>query len=190
MQNWVRKSHSARFLNPIRLHLIIPRVSPVKTQLIYCQLKWRHVSTRGVIIRSIIEPCLRYINRKCTFLGSQNVYNSERTWVQFIIINIKEWTLWSVPSPESQLLSPTFLRSPNCSPSLVVCGDLISKGFGLVAFFASVIASFVCIHLSCLVCIQSVVHGVRSRLFCGGIVEIDIYTIIYNKMYTCLFYCI
>jgi len=35
-----------------------------------------------------------------------------------IIINIKDWTLWSVPSPELQLLSPTFLLSSNCSPSL------------------------------------------------------------------------
>jgi len=35
----------------------IPRVSSVKTQLIYCQLKWRHASTQGVIIRTIIEPC-------------------------------------------------------------------------------------------------------------------------------------
>jgi len=50
---------------------------------------------------------------------------------------------------------------------LVVCSDMISKGFGLVAFFASVKASSVCIHLSCLVCIQSVVHGVWGRLFCG-----------------------
>ena len=50
---------------------------------------------------------------------------------------------------------------------LVVCSDMISKEFGLVAFFACVKASSVCIHLSCLVCIQSVVHGVRSRLFCG-----------------------
>jgi len=49
----------------------------------------------------------------------------------------------------------------------VVCSDMISKGFGLVAFFASVKASSVCIHLSCPVCIRSVVHGVRSRLFCG-----------------------
>jgi hypothetical protein len=30
---------------------------------------------------------------------------------------------------------------------LVVCSDMISKGFGLVAFFASVKASSVCIHL-------------------------------------------
>jgi hypothetical protein len=50
---------------------------------------------------------------------------------------------------------------------LVVCSDMISKGLGLVAFFASVKTSSVCIHLPCLVCIQSVVHGVRSRLFCG-----------------------
>ena len=50
---------------------------------------------------------------------------------------------------------------------LVVCSGMISKGFGLVAFFASVKASSVCICLSCPVCIQSVVHGLRSRLFCG-----------------------
>jgi len=50
---------------------------------------------------------------------------------------------------------------------LVVCSDMISKGFGFVAFFASVKASSVCIRLSCLVCIQPVVHGIWSRLFCG-----------------------
>jgi len=50
---------------------------------------------------------------------------------------------------------------------LVIYSDMISKGFILVAFFASVKASSVCIYLSCLVCIQSLVHGVRSRLFCG-----------------------
>ena len=36
---------------------------------------------------------------------------------------------------------------------LVVCSGMISKGFGCVAFFASVKASSVCIHLSCLVCL-------------------------------------
>jgi hypothetical protein len=50
---------------------------------------------------------------------------------------------------------------------LVVCSDMISKGFGIVTFFASVKASSVCIRLSCLACIQSVFHGVWSRLFCG-----------------------
>jgi hypothetical protein len=37
-----------------------------------------------------------------------------------IIINIKNWTLWSFPSPELQLLSPPFLRSSNCSPPCVL----------------------------------------------------------------------
>jgi hypothetical protein len=50
---------------------------------------------------------------------------------------------------------------------LVVCSNMISKGFGLVAFFASVKTSSVSIHLSCLIRIQSVVHGVWSLLFCG-----------------------
>ena len=36
---------------------------------------------------------------------------------------------------------------------LVVCSVMISKGIGFVAFFASVKASSVCIHLSCLVCL-------------------------------------
>ena len=36
---------------------------------------------------------------------------------------------------------------------LVGCSGMISKRFGFVAFFASVKASSVCIHLSCLVCL-------------------------------------
>jgi len=36
---------------------------------------------------------------------------------------------------------------------LVVCSGMISKVFGFVAFFASVEASPVCIHLSCIVCL-------------------------------------
>jgi len=35
----------------------------------------------------------------------------------------------------------------------VVCGGIISKGFGFVAFFPSVKVSSVCVHLSCLVCL-------------------------------------
>ena len=50
---------------------------------------------------------------------------------------------------------------------LAVCSGMISKGFGFVAFFASMKASSVCIHLSCPVCLQSAVRGVCSRLFCG-----------------------
>jgi hypothetical protein len=50
---------------------------------------------------------------------------------------------------------------------LVGCSEMISKGFGLVAFFAGVKASSVGIHLSCLVCCLSVVRGEWSRLFCG-----------------------
>ena len=36
---------------------------------------------------------------------------------------------------------------------LVVCSGMISKGFGFVAFFARLKASFFCIHLYCLVCL-------------------------------------
>jgi hypothetical protein len=50
---------------------------------------------------------------------------------------------------------------------LVDCSGMILKGFGCVAFFAGVKASSFCIHLPCLVCIQSVVCGVWSCLFYG-----------------------
>jgi hypothetical protein len=52
---------------------------------------------------------------------------------------------------------------------LVDCSGMILKGFSFVAFFAGVKASSFCIHLSCLVCNQSVVRGVWSRLFYGKI---------------------
>ena len=40
------------------------------------------------------------------------------TIIIIINMNIKDRTLWSVPSPKLQLLSPAFLWSSNCSPSL------------------------------------------------------------------------
>jgi len=45
------------------LNFNILTVSSVQTQLIYCPLKWRHVSTHRIIIiiRPIIELCLMYI---------------------------------------------------------------------------------------------------------------------------------
>jgi len=46
---------------------------------------------------------------------------------------------------------------------LVVCSGMISKGFGFVAFFAGVKVSSVCVQISCLVCLQSVVRGVCSH---------------------------
>ena len=49
----------------------------------------------------------------------------------------------------------------------VVCSGMIWKGFGFVAFFASVEASSVCIRLYCLICLWSVIRGLCSRLFCG-----------------------
>jgi len=50
---------------------------------------------------------------------------------------------------------------------LVICSGMISKGFGFVVFFASEKSSSVCIHLSCIVCLYSVVRGVCSHLLCG-----------------------
>ena len=46
---------------------------------------------------------------------------------------------------------------------LVDCSGMILKGFGCVAFFACVKASSFCIHLSCLVCIRSIVHDHKTN---------------------------
>ena len=56
-----------------------------------------------------------------TFSGQltpHTTYNHVQHIYIIIIINIKDWTLWSVPSPQLQQLAPTLLRSSNCSPSL------------------------------------------------------------------------
>ena len=45
---------------------------------------------------------------------------------------------------------------------LVVCSGMISNSFGFVAFYASVKASSVCIHLSCLVFIYTVYNLMYS----------------------------
>ena len=84
-----------------------------------------------------------------------------------IVINIKDWTLWSVPSPRLQLLTPTFLRSINCSPSLWSVVVWLQRDSVLWKLFTSVENSSVCIRLSCLVCLISVVRGVCSHLYCG-----------------------
>jgi hypothetical protein len=54
---------------------------------------------------------------------------------------------------------------------LVVCSGTILKGFGFVAFFASVEASSICIHLSCLVCfsLQFTAYGVVCFVVIKGI---------------------
>ena len=50
---------------------------------------------------------------------------------------------------------------------LVGCRGMSSRGFGFVAFFVCVQASSFRIHLSCLVCCLSVVHGEWIYLFCS-----------------------
>ena len=75
--------------NVFSLSRCIPRVSSVKIQLIYCQLKWRHVSTQGIIIRPIIEPCLMYIKWKWTS-GIPNVH----FYLMYLKFMYSEWVQW------------------------------------------------------------------------------------------------
>ena len=79
-------------------------------------------SRKGFLLDSIIMKDKTYTNlivktcllNLCLIILNINWSNC----IIIIIINIKDWTLWSVPSPELQLLAPTLLRSYNCSPSL------------------------------------------------------------------------
>jgi hypothetical protein len=70
-----------------------------------------------------------------------------------IIINIKDWTslIRSVSTVTTVLANVSLVFQ--LFSFLVVCRGMISTGFGFVAVFASVNASSVCIHLSCLVCL-------------------------------------
>ena len=93
---------------------------------IWCRLKcvcggpvpsgvWRRVA--GYVFPDVSTK------RTALFFRGWWVLNTSISSVYFII-NIKGWAIWPVPSPQLQLLSPTFLRSSNCSLSLwiiVVC---------------------------------------------------------------------
>jgi hypothetical protein len=115
-------------------------------------LRTRHAVVTGTHIHGL-TPVLIQITAMILVINTHHHYKHQRL-DPFIL---------SVSRVTTALAKVSFVFS--CSPSL--WSVWITKGFSLVAFFACVKASCVCIHLSCLVCIQSVVHGVWSRLFCG-----------------------
>jgi hypothetical protein len=66
---------------------------------------------------------VRTLNTIGAFIKRRNKWTlvamvRHRSIYMIIMINIKGWAIWPVPSPELQLLSPTFLWSPNRSLSL------------------------------------------------------------------------
>ena len=75
----------------------------------YCQL---------LAVFWILEDRLQVYS--CRPIKKMTLLNFEVSGIPtvIIVINIKDRTLWSVPSPQLQLLSPMLLRSSNCSPSL------------------------------------------------------------------------
>ena len=81
--------------------------------LLSCREKtWWQLASRGCWNRA--RPW--HASELVSFLVGLRTY--QHLAIHIIIININDWTLGSVPSPKLQLLSPTFLRSSNCSPSL------------------------------------------------------------------------
>jgi len=78
-----------------------------------CVYVWRY--STGEHPNAILRNFLKAVT---TTRLARNFAARVTTVIIIIIINIKDWALWSVPSPELQLLAPTLLRSSNCSPSL------------------------------------------------------------------------
>ena len=76
-----------------------------------CVCVWRYSTAEhpNAILRNFLKAVTTRLARN---------FAARVTTVIIIIINIKDWTLSSVPSPELQLLAPTLLRSSNCSPCL------------------------------------------------------------------------
>jgi hypothetical protein len=58
-----------------------------------------------------------------------------------IIINIKGWAIWPVPSAELTAALASVSSVSQLFSFLVDCSGMILKGFGVVAFFADVRAS-------------------------------------------------
>jgi len=132
---------------------------------IYCFPRQQWLRERASISRScthclscIILPfCLGKASSFCSF----NTLSLYITWLSnttFIEYNIYHRHNHQGLDPLIRSVSKVTTALPNVSlvfqlfSFIVVCSDMISKGFGFVAFFASVETSFVCIHLSCLVC--------------------------------------
>jgi len=88
-----------------------------------------------------------------SLLGTNILLKTLFSNIIILIISIKDWTslIRSVSRVTTVLakVSPVF----QMSSFLVVCSGMISTRFGFVAFFASVTASSVCIHISCLLCL-------------------------------------
>ena len=72
-------------------------------------------STSSLRKTSVLPPAYLYQKDERYSTGIFRIIN---VLFLIIIINIQGWAIWPVPSPELQLLSPSLLRSPNCSLSL------------------------------------------------------------------------
>ena len=91
--------------------------------------------------------------REILFVLKGLMHGVQNVMFIIIIINIKDWTslIRSVSKVTTVLANVSSVFQ--LFSFLVVCSGMISAGYGFVAFFASVNASSVCIHLSCLVCL-------------------------------------
>jgi len=100
---------------------------------------------------TFFEPCI------VIYVRNKNQQNASFLYCCFKLIHHHHKHQWLDPLIRS--VSRVTAAHANASSVfqlfsfLVVCSGMMSKGFGFVAFFASVKASSVCIHLACLVCL-------------------------------------
>jgi hypothetical protein len=92
------------------MYAILPVASLYYSNLIHIQITTAYLLSKQICIRSTQLSLFDSVVCLSVCLVIEQLH--------IITINIKDWTLWSVPSPELQLLLPTLLGSSNCSPSL------------------------------------------------------------------------
>ena len=147
------------------MHLCVLRGSQNKQRLfLYTALTYRFLKPRQRVFTARYEMGLKS-DRYSFVLKGLNIKDFSGRWVTtcqktytiiiviIIIIYTKDWTslIRSVSRVTTVLANVSSVFQ--LFSFLVVCSDMISTGYGFVAFFASVNASSVCIHLSCLVCL-------------------------------------
>ena len=101
--------------------------------------------------KDLLAPCmyrescriLLHLSNKCTIYIYIYISHHKHQWLDPMIRSVS-----TVAAARANASTVFQLFS-----FLVVCSGMISRGFGFVVFFASVKASSVCIHLSCLVCL-------------------------------------
>ena len=139
-----------------KTHLVVLQIYPVVSVFIstfYVDfVTIRKIRSRRSLLRLLLNTALEYAtcNARENYEGSElnGTYQIRHHQHKHQRLDPLIRSVFKVTTALSNVSSVFQLFS-----FLVICSSMISKGFGFVAFFASVETSSVCIHLSCLVCL-------------------------------------